>query len=641
MNKYEVYTKIENKEAYLDSIYNLILSETNDSLQREELLQIATRYEGLDQVPKFKQTLYKAYDLAVKQTDTLHQAQVFWYLGDFYDQKQIADSSYYYFLKAEHLYASQQDSLNWARMLLYKAGVLYDIGIYTECETATAQALEILSKQNETRLLYEANVQMTLVLKELKEYKAVLKYYLKIPTLLLQLEREGYDKKRLQRSWLSYYNNIGDYYNEMNKPLEGRRHFEEALSQNTIDDFPKLKAMLLSNYAYNLMLSDLKSSKIDSLLDLSLTLRKEVNHVQGIINGKIYKAEFNLLKNDTLGAIIGMREAYELALANNSGYELMNSLKFLAEYDQMNTESYYVTYLELQDSLHNIERQTRNKFARIAYETSEIEKKNDILIKRNSYLWGITIVILSFSFIGFMAYHLQLKNKKLVYKQKELQVVQHIQELLLQKQEIANRVRDQERERIARDLHDGIVSNIHVLRSNLMLLPTSEPQKKIRLNKQLEEAEEQLRNLSHDMFKKLFKNNDNFSDIVKDLVLQQKNTFETNFVFIANNNIKWDYYSNNQKIQIYLILLELLHNVNKHSYASECKVILIEMAQSIIIRVCDNGVGLANGKVTRGMGFKNVHHRLKGLKGVFTISKLDDMTMMVIEVPYEKKNTNL
>lgn len=641
LDNYDMYNKIENKETFLDGLYNQTILETNDSLNREVLLKVAARFEWLGKEQKFKKAVYKVQRLAIAQKDSSHQAKVFWYLGDYYDTKQNIDSAYYYYLKAEQLYASQRDSINWGRMLLSKAGILYDIGIYTESEIATTQALQILCNQNETRLLYEANVQMTLILKELKEHKIALNYYLKLPVLLNQLELEKYDSYQLRRSWLSYNNNIGGYYNDINQVETAKKHFEKALYNNYIDEYPRLKAMLLCNYAYNRILADANNSLIDSLLDSSLALRREINHKQGIIDGKIRIAAFSLIKQDTLNAIKIMEEVYGQALEDKSGYELIESLKFLSQYHPENKEFYYRSYLKTQDSLYNIERQTRNRFARIAYETNEIEKKNDALVKRNIYLWGIVIVIFFLSIVGFISYHFHIKNRKLLYKQKELQSIYHIQELLLQKQDISNQVRDQERKRIARDLHDGIVSNIHILRSSLLLLSTSEPEQKMRLHENLKQTEEQLRTLSHDMFKKIFENDDNFSDILKDLVLQQKNKFETDFVFVANNNIQWDYYSNSNKIQIYLILLELLHNVNKHSHASECRVILLMVAKNIIIRVCDNGIGIDNEKLITGIGYKNIKHRLKSLKGALTISKLDEMTMVVVEFPYEKNSTIL
>jgi tetratricopeptide (TPR) repeat protein len=311
---------------------------------------------------------------------------------------------------------------------------------------------------------------MILALEGLKEYETALKYYAKIPRLLKQLENEGYDKQRLQRSWLSYHNNLGTYYNEIDKPQEAQKYFEMALADPAVDDSPKLKAMLLNNYANNLILQRNNNVLIDSLLNLSLQIRQDINHKQGIIASKINIAEFKLSLKDTAQALQIMQDAYLLALNEKSGYELMESLRFLSEYDQENRDKYTAVYIQTQDSLRNLERQTRNKFARIAYETNEIEKRNDILIQRNTYLWAIISLVSVLLLIVFIVFKLRLKNKKLLYLQKEQQAVQQIQDLLLKQQSIAEKTREKERKRIAKDLHDAIVNRVFTTWMNLPLL---------------------------------------------------------------------------------------------------------------------------------------------------------------------------
>lgn len=635
-DRYEIYDKKKNKEAYLDILYDQTLTAGNDSLAREELFKIAVRYEWLNNEQKFKTTLKKVYQLAKERKDSLHQARVFWYLGDFYDNKQIADSTYYYYFKAERLYASQQDSINWARMLLYKAGVLYDIGIYTESEIATVQALKMLSGHEETRLVYEATVQMTLILKELKEYKAALPYYLKLPTLLHQLEVEQYDTHQLQRSWLSYYNNIGGYYNDTDQVEEAMNYFELALDNQYVDDYPKLKAMILVNYAQSCIEAHKNYAVIDSLLDTSLALRKSSNHQQGIIDGKIRIATFGLIKQDTISAIALMEDAYKMAVEHKSGYEVIESLKFLAQYHPVEKEAYYARYVKTQDSLYNVERQTRNKFARIAYETDEVEKENAFLVQRNMYLGGIVMIVLFLSLIFFALITLHLKNKKLLYEQKDQQAIQQIQTLLLQQQSLTNETKNQERKRIAKDLHDSIINRVFTVRLNLDQLSTPQQNEKEQLMHQLKQIETQTRALSHDMHETLFSQEQDFSLILMNLVSTQKNVFQTVFECSIDRLIDWEVFTLAQKAQVYLILQEVLQNVNKHAQATKCLVIMLLNENNVCIRIHDNGVGIDPKQVGKGMGFKNIRYRIQVLNGSMAVSIVNKMTTIRLEIPYNK-----
>ena len=631
-DSFQNYEEILNKENFLDSLYNETTQNKNDSLTRAKFLKIAARYDWLEKDDKFKRTIEHTYQLALDQKDTSDQARALWYWGDYYDRKQVLDSAYHYYIKAEKLYTSQKDSIQQARMLLYKAGVLYNMGIYTESEVATIQSINILPNKGDTRLLYEANLLMTLILKNFKDFKAVEKYYAIIPSLLNQLEKEGYNSHLLQRSWLSFQNNVGDFYHEINDPTSAKLHFESALNNESIDQFPKLKGMLLCNYANSQMQFLNDNSFIDSLLNLSLKVRYSINHKQGIADSKIRKAEFELVKKDTANAILTMREAYEMALHDKSSYELIESLKFLSEHDNLNKEFYLSTYLRTQDSLYNIERQTRNKFARIAYETEEVERNNSLLIERITYLIGVIALISGLSIAVFIVFKLRLKNRKLLHQQQEQQAVQQIQELIAKQQKIAGDTKNQERIRIAKDLHDAIINRIFTTRINLEDLPSTNEDQKKKLLDQLKQTENQIRTIAHDLHDNLFNQKEDFTEVLKDLVLSQKNDFNTTFDFPNNTSINWSGFSMEQKTQVYLILQELLQNVNKHSQASRCFAFFIQDKDKITIRLHDNGVGFKTAHSKKGMGMNNIQHRLKAINGKISNTRTENWTVFTITI---------
>jgi len=631
------YLHTDNKEIYLDSISNLIKLEPNDSLTRELYFNLASCYEELGLNRKFKNNLELIQQLASLKKDTKHIAKTYWYLGDYYDKRQILDSAYYYYLKAERLYSLEKDSINWAKMLSYKAGILHNTGIYTEAETSTARALQILSKQKQPRLIYEVNLQMALILKELKEYDTALQYYNKLPELLNSLEDQGYPYNKLQRSWLSFYNNMGSYYQAASSYHDAQSYFQLGIKSQYVDSFPKLKAMLLNNYAYNQMQLQGDFQLIDSLLNLSLEIRHRINHKQGITASLMRSAQFSLIKQDTLQAISTMTRVYNTALEDQNGYELIKSLKFLAENDIKNKQAYTEIYFRKQDSLQTIDRQTRNKFARIAYETSEISKENDHLNQRNSHLISIILLVALLSFIFFIVFTLHMQNKKLLYKQKDQQAIQQIQTLLLQQQSIANKTKIKERKKIAKNLHDSIINRVFTLRINLEQLPSQAQEEKEKLIEQLKQIETQTRALSHDMHKTLFCPEQDFGQILEDIVKAQKNSFQTVFNCSIDKLIYWDVYTLYQKAQLYLILQELLQNVNKHARANQCLVLFILEDNHIHLRVHDDGIGIDPKKVKKGLGFKNITHRLKTLNGSLAISGEHNTTTVSIKIPYLPK----
>ncbi|HTO16442.1 MAG TPA: tetratricopeptide repeat protein, partial [Edaphocola sp.] len=284
------------KEELLDSLYYHFSAQSNDSVNRYALFKVASRYENLDLETKYFNTVDKIHEWALEKNDTLDIAKSLWYKGDFHDAKESYDSAFHYYSQSEKLYrSSKKDSLNWGRMLLYKAGVLYDTGIYTESEAEAVKALTVLSSVKHNWFIYRANLQMAINLKELKEYEDALKYYYAVFAQLNELKKEDISKDRLDNSYSTYYNNIGGLYDEMGEYDQGKHYYSKGLAFEGLKDNPKLHAMLLNNYAYNKMQSG-DSRQVDSLLFLSLRIRDSINHEQGIIASKIRISEYYLGK---------------------------------------------------------------------------------------------------------------------------------------------------------------------------------------------------------------------------------------------------------------------------------------------------------------------------------------------------------
>lgn len=330
-DRYELDDEI--KEKKLDSLFSHFITKHNDSLTRHSLFKVAYRYQKLGLDKKYYSTINTINILASEKKDTLDIAQSLRYKGDFYESKEIFDSAFYYYSQSEKLYRlSKKDSLNWGKVLLYKAGILYDTGIYTESEIETIKAIIVFSKINNQWFLYRSNLQMGLNLEELKEYEDALKYHVAALQQLDKLEKENFPKDKINKSRISCYNNIGGLYNKMGNYSEAEKYYIKGLSFIEIEENPKLHAMLLNNYAHSKMLSE-NIKKTDSLLFLALKIRENIGHEQGIIASKIRLGEFYLNRNDTIQALQNIYEAYNLSINNKSHLYILNCLEFLREND--------------------------------------------------------------------------------------------------------------------------------------------------------------------------------------------------------------------------------------------------------------------------------------------------------------------
>src|SRR5690606_39551959 len=70
----------------------------------------------------------------------------------FFDDKQVADSAFFYYNQSEKMYRLSPDNKEeLARVILYKSGILNQVGILSEAEVETIKALNLLANENNTR----------------------------------------------------------------------------------------------------------------------------------------------------------------------------------------------------------------------------------------------------------------------------------------------------------------------------------------------------------------------------------------------------------------------------------------------------------------------------------------------------------
>ena len=612
--------KADIEEKYLDTLYQKLQGLDNDSVTRNIYFKIAFKFYNLNSLDKYLNVARRINSLSVKDKDSSHIAKSLYYLGDYYDDKTQLDSAFYYYSQSEKLYEKIEDTLNTGKTTLYKAGILYDVGNFTESEIEAVKALRLLSKIRNTRLVYECHNLIAISLKELNNYKKALEYFSLALEQLEQLERENYSEEKIAKSRISCYNNMGAAYEKLVNHQEAIYLFNEGLQTKDLKtNYPKLYAMLLNNLGYSKMkLGNNKNAK--KLLFESLRIRDSLQILPGIVSSKIRIGEYYLFEKDTVNALNYIKEGFILSKKINSNYDIINSLKLLTENDSKNKTFYSNLYFKVNDSIQNLERQTRNKFARIAYETDEIEDENQLLVKRITYILTISVVLFVFLAAFLLIYRLKSRNKELLFIKDQQEANEKIYQLMLKQLSETEKARAEERNRIAMELHDGIVNSIFTTRFNLIQLESRAVDKKEQLVKELEKTENEIRRVSHDLTQNLHFEDKNLSEIIVNLVESQQNQYNTKFDVSVDKYIDWSSVSSDNKIHIYRIIQEAIQNINKYSKAERCYIMLLKTADKITIRIWDNGIGFNPEKVKQGIGLKNIKERTKALNGELKIT---------------------
>lgn len=229
------------------------------------------------------------------------------------------------------------------------------------------------------------------------------------------------------------------------------------------------------------------------------------------------------------------------------------------------------------------------------------------------------IILLSTTYIRRIKSELEAKNSLIIYHQKEL---------------VSNSVQilERERERIASDLHDDLIGQLH----RIQLMNNDE-----KLNKLLASSIDRARNISHDLSPPML-NDSALLDLITDFISPLKSVYE---VCIFYNTIDEFALTKDQKLHVFRTFQELVSNIIKHAKASKITILYRHTSTHLCFLMRDDGKGI-NKINTNGLGMKNIELRMqmleasyrfktnrpKGTTFIFTINK---------KCYDERKNKNL
>lgn len=626
-----VKIKAFDKINTLDTLNRYLLKLENDSIDRNLLFKVANKYYSLGELDKYKISTKKILELASLKKDTIHIAKSLYYIGNYHYDKSQYDSAFSYYNKAEKLYITLNDSLMLGTSSLLKGSVLLETGNYSESESETVRAFRLLSKIKRTDLLYNCYNQMAISLKGLNNYKKSLFYYDLALNQQDILEKEKYPTVKIIQNRINCYNNIGRVYEKMGNYSEAIRFYYKGLqTKNIKKEFPRYYTMLLDNLSYSKMKTANYNGVYEILLE-SLKVSDSLDIKPIIISNKINIGQYFLFKKDTIKAFTNINEGFSLSRKIKYSELTLKALKLLMENDSKNKIYYSKLYIKINDSIQNVERLTRNKFARIAYETDQIENENRLLGKRNTYILIISFVLVVFLAAFLLIYRLKSRNKELLILKDQQEANEKIYQLMLKQQSETEKARAEERNRIAMELHDGIINSIFTTRFNLIQLESGAVDKKEQLIKELEKTENEIRRVSHDLTQNSLFEDKSLSDIIISLVESQQNQYNTKFDVSIDKYIDWSLVFSQNKIHIYRIIQEAIQNINKYSKAERSYIMLLKTADQITIRIWDNGTGFNPEKVKQGIGLKNINERTRALNGELkVISSIENGTTVEI-----------
>ncbi|HEY5368121.1 MAG TPA: sensor histidine kinase [Hanamia sp.] len=194
-------------------------------------------------------------------------------------------------------------------------------------------------------------------------------------------------------------------------------------------------------------------------------------------------------------------------------------------------------------------------------------------------------------------------------------------------------VQDNERKRIAGDLHDNIGPLLAALKINFNRIINSKEGQNGLVQKTediIDSSILEIRDIAHNLMPKGITS--------KGLINALKDYFE-GMETVYNKSIIFDHdvqsiFQPDLQINIYRIICELVLNAAKHSNACKINVSLTTGEKMIYVHIFDDGQGFRADKQKNSIGLQSAESRVNYLKGKFSLkSEQGKGTMINIEVP--------
>ena len=443
-----------------------------------------------------------------------------------------------------------------------------------------------------------------------------------LPNLATQYMRSGDQIKALElykqgeqlalsnnnkRSLTLIYNNLGDLYLTDSQLILAEEYTQKALEL-------KIEMNLRGKDAsfYNLGAIEYKKGRYSRALSY---------YKKAIETAK----DFNKLKTYE-----GLKETYNKLGGIKNAYKYAESYQLLS--DSLEREKSHLEISKLTSQYEATKRENEILVLKSDNQALEIHKGRSRLIS-----WGLGGLLLLTGVFSFMA-SINAKRKRIIAKQVHELEEQKLNDALGRQELLAveNLIegQEEERKRIARDLHDSLGSKLSTLKRYIEGLFETQGVEKDTLESAMNLADQsykEVRNIAHNLNAGALME----AGLIPALRKMVKNVSSLNDIKISlNAPLLKLRLQNHVEIQLFRIIQELLSNVIKHAHASEVIVQLTSHDDSLNVIIEDNGRGFKVSDVKLGMGLKNLKKRIDQINGDYHIdSSVQSGTTTILNIP--------
>ena len=436
---------------------------------------------------------------------------------------------------------------------------------------------------------------------------------------------------------------LGQAYDALRMNDSALYYYKMAVSESKRLDDQYAEASIYG-YQCGLYLSMHRFKEMQETAEKSLGMAKELQSRQLLANSLYNLASAQFYNNNSKGAAVTISQALAIAVADSLKEELKNAYT-IQSYIAARNGDYTLSVISKQKA-DSIQEAVLNE--KVVQSTADLEKKyetakkdSEILQQRaalqrkniyNAVVTGSAAALLLISLLGYRT-----------YRQKQKLQQQRISELekeqLLMATEAVLKGEEQERTRLAKDLHDGlggmlsgIKYSLNTMKGNLIMTPENQ-QAFERSIDMLDSSIREMRRVAHNMMPEAlvkFGLDTALRDFCSDI--NQSGALKVNYqsIGLVNETIE-----QTTAITIYRIVQELINNTIKHAKANNAIVQVSKTDGILSVTVEDDGKGFDTSllRSVKGIGWGNIENRVEFLKGKLDVhSEAGKGTSVLIEL---------
>lgn len=501
-------------------------------------------------------------------------------------------------------------------------------------------ALRAGEKTGDPTLQLKATVNIGWAMMELNQYQQAITNFSKAIALIEDNNLPGFYLPVV-------YNNLAASYESLEKNDSAYRYSQLAIEKAKVHN----DLIAHANGLFIRGISEKKMGKLNEALQSFLDaqdLRKEVGDHFFIVSDQAELAALYAKLGRTREGIDIAQQALDTAKAYGISAKLPMIYSALADNyeaakDYEKASAIYKKINTLKDSMYADANPKALAEMRTRYETEKhertIEQQKNKIARQNYLVIGIIITKILLILLG-LSYYKRFKLKK------ETQLKTEI----LHQQEMATKAvieaEEQERQRIARDLHDSVGQMMSAAKMNLSAFESEttfengeQRNNFTKILKLVDDSCHEVRQVSHNMMPNVLLKN-NLGAAINDFIdkLDKKKLK----VHVYTEGLEERLPSNIETV-FYRVIQECVNNVIKHAGATTLDVSVIRDKDGLNATIEDNGKGFDSTGWEKfdGIGLKNILSRIEYLKGTIEFDSAPGKgTLVSLHVPASELVTN-